>query len=671
MLEARRVLSAAAGVQALSNVYVHVPDNLTGQPSQQVATPVDIDNAAGVRAAEIRINYDTTLLDADVSSVQAGSVWTDSAQVVANVDDTSGTIIAWVFAPEALGSGGGSLLNVEFTVKGTATVGDSTAIDLAQVRLNEGAIVPSPEPVPGPDSTDGLITIVNPENTASISGVVYADTNGNHQPDSFEGVPRVRIVLVGPGDGQQRETYTDDNGQYQFQGLAAGAYQIQEQQPAALLDGGTNSISVTLAAGQSLTNQNFRELGLRPEYVYNRLFTTTALPVGSTNWNSVVRNIITSAGSSSVQSQVTSASVAAAATTASRAAVHQTTATASSPSLTLATASEPQAAQQSTSGNLGTSPSISQPSPSVSALSNQGSSTDATAATVYVHVPDNLTGQPSQQVATPVDIDNSVGVRAAEIHINYDTTLLDADSSSVEAGSVWPAETQVVANVDDVAGTIVASVATAEALGSGGGSLLNVQFTIKSTAPVGDSTTIDLAEVQLNEGAIVPDPMPVPGPDATDGKITIVGAGDTASVSGIVYADTNSNTQPDSYEGIPRVKIVLTGIDNTQQRETYTDDTGQYQFQGLPAGTYQIQEQQPAALLDGGTNTISVTLASGQSLTNQNFRELGLRPEYVYNRLFTTTALPVGSTNWTTAVRRIITDSELTDSALASTDSWL
>jgi hypothetical protein len=310
-LESRQLLSGATA-STLSTVYVHVPDDLTGQPGGQVVAPVDIDNASGVRGVEIRINYDTALLDASDASVQPGSLWPQGSatQIVVSVDDTAGTIVAQVFTAEGLSAVGGSLLDVHFSISSGATVGQSTAVDLAKVRINEGEIVPNPEPQPGPDSTDGKITFVSPADTGSISGFVYADTNNNNQPDNFEGVPRVKIVLVSTDGSPQRETYTDDNGRYEFDGLAAGTYSLQEQQPAALLDGGPNEISAQLADGQTLADQNFRERGLAPQYVFNRLFTTLALPVGSTNWTSAIRTIVNNAGSVATGSQAVSAQAA-------------------------------------------------------------------------------------------------------------------------------------------------------------------------------------------------------------------------------------------------------------------------------------------------------------------------------------------------------------------------
>ena len=150
-LDARRMLSA-----------VSIPVDLTAEPSGQVVVPVEIDDAEYVRAVEIEIDYDTELLDADNSSVTAGSIWTGtSAEVVANVDDSAGNIVVWIFAAEGLDAVSGNLVEIEFTASSDAVGGESTTIDLANVEINENAITLQAQPQPGIDSTDGLITFVS------------------------------------------------------------------------------------------------------------------------------------------------------------------------------------------------------------------------------------------------------------------------------------------------------------------------------------------------------------------------------------------------------------------------------------------------------------------------------------------------------------------------------
>ncbi len=87
-------------------------------------------------------------------------------------------------------------------------------------------------------------------------------------------------------------------------------------------------------------------------------------------------------------------------------------------------------------------------------------------------------------VSAPIQIDSASGVRAAEIRLSYDTDTLNIDSNSIQAGTVWASnsDTQVTANVDDAAGTIVLFVTSANSLGNLAGSLAVLNFTIVSGA---------------------------------------------------------------------------------------------------------------------------------------------------------------------------------------------
>ena len=98
-----------------------------------------------MRGVEIAINYDTQLLNTDSNGVLLGPLWEGTdAEVVANVNDATGSIVAWIFASEGLEAGSGSLLQVRFDANSEAPVGTATSIDLARVRMNEGEIVANP-----------------------------------------------------------------------------------------------------------------------------------------------------------------------------------------------------------------------------------------------------------------------------------------------------------------------------------------------------------------------------------------------------------------------------------------------------------------------------------------------------------------------------------------------
>jgi len=281
-LESRRLLAA-----------VDIPDDLTGAGSAIVSVPVNIDDAAAVRGAEIRLTYDTALLDLDPNAITAGSVWNgNDTQVTANVNDAAGTVVIFVSASAGLPTSSGSLVVLPFRIAGTATTGNTAVIDLTEVTLNEGQINVSPTPVAGADSTDGLITVTSDNgNTGSdrIAGFVYADTNNNSTPEIVEGIPGVAITLTNTSTDQVQTATTDDQGRYEFTGLSAGTYRVVQAQPVAYLEGGVNELSVNLVDGQASSNQNFRELGLRPQFLSNRLHTTLVRPVGSTPWVNAIR----------------------------------------------------------------------------------------------------------------------------------------------------------------------------------------------------------------------------------------------------------------------------------------------------------------------------------------------------------------------------------------------
>jgi len=283
-LESRRLLAA-----------VNIPENLSGQVGAEVSTPVNIDNAAGIRAAEIRIQYDPAVLSLSAGDITAGTAWGNSpdTQVVANVDAESGTVIVFISSSSDLTAVAGSIVVFGFNILDSAIPGTESVIDLVDVRLNEGAINVTPAPMAGDDPTDGQILVLDddPGQADRIAGTVFADANNDNQIGEFEGIPGVIITLVNVATNASVQTTTGDDGRFEFINVAAGNYRIVQTHPTAYRDGGNNEISATLAVGQNLANQNFREFGLRPAFVYNRLLTTTVMPVGSPNWIASLRSI--------------------------------------------------------------------------------------------------------------------------------------------------------------------------------------------------------------------------------------------------------------------------------------------------------------------------------------------------------------------------------------------
>ena len=107
-------------------------------------------------------------------------------------------------------------------------------------------------------------------NTASLSGFVWVDANGDGVIDMGEQAIEGVVMELYNANGLVATTTTDSQGLYSFNDLSAGIYTIVEQQPAGFADGtavtnnggvpGVNTISdIPLDMTEVLTNFNFGE----------------------------------------------------------------------------------------------------------------------------------------------------------------------------------------------------------------------------------------------------------------------------------------------------------------------------------------------------------------------------------------------------------------------------
>ncbi|MGB7343551.1 MAG: isopeptide-forming domain-containing fimbrial protein [Pirellulaceae bacterium] len=159
-------------------------------------------------------------------------------------------------------------------------------------------------------------------------------------------------------------------------------------------------------------------------------------------------------------------------------------------------------------------------------------------------------------------------------------------------------------------------------------------------------TTPSTAQTINSSSAVSAVETDVFAPNDTDTEPTIILA--TSSVAGSTWVDLNQDGVRDAGElPLPGTLLVLTGIDDNGaavNATTTTDTNGDYIFDLLRPGTYQVQQVQPTLFLDGidelGTgggsvlanDSYEVTLPAGVSETGYDFTERGLRPEFMSKR---------------------------------------
>jgi hypothetical protein len=156
-------------IYVLPDPLVNLTSNIIGSAGSTVRVPVNIDNGNGVQSATIRLTYDTDLLDVASGGVHVGSL-TSAADLVATVDDSTGTIDITLNLTSPLGPGAGSLVEIDYEIEPDAS--GAAALDLQSVVLNEGALILTAQTVVGMDPTDGMIAIHPPLRNSSLESVM-------------------------------------------------------------------------------------------------------------------------------------------------------------------------------------------------------------------------------------------------------------------------------------------------------------------------------------------------------------------------------------------------------------------------------------------------------------------------------------------------------------------
>ncbi|MFG0263764.1 MAG: cohesin domain-containing protein [Rhodopirellula sp. JB055] len=121
---------------------------------QTSAASIQVEDAPNLRAAEIRFEFDPTQVRIEKEDIRPGAIWDNKAALIANVDEETGSVVAYVFATQPILGSDGNLLDIEVDQSRNAACLTPAKLDLQHVRLNEGTIELESEPVVGPDATD-------------------------------------------------------------------------------------------------------------------------------------------------------------------------------------------------------------------------------------------------------------------------------------------------------------------------------------------------------------------------------------------------------------------------------------------------------------------------------------------------------------------------------------
>lgn len=247
----------------------------------------------------ISLTNNATTANADATGVVVQDVLPAGVTFV-NATTTGNSQFAagqWIIN-EAISPGETLTLVLETTV--TATF-DGAIVNTAQVvDADQTDIDSSPNNSAGEDDESAAQIVVNNPvaSSLSLSGHSYVDTNNDGIFQSFE-LPLlgVEITLMGSdnaGNAVNLTTFTNSDGFYQFDGLAAGTYMVTQTQPIQFLDGrdtlgnlgGDGSVNdkFTVTLTNDAVEYNFGELGLLPQFVNKRLYLTST---PYTEWNYV------------------------------------------------------------------------------------------------------------------------------------------------------------------------------------------------------------------------------------------------------------------------------------------------------------------------------------------------------------------------------------------------
>ncbi|PAY17734.1 hypothetical protein CKO51_20050 [Rhodopirellula sp. SM50] len=126
-LESRRLLATVSVTQSFD------------ESARELRLPLRVENAHDIRAAEIRIEYDPTVVRAEAWTVEPGEFWNGRVSMSVNIDQDAGTITAFLFTAEPVEASGGDLISIGFQEEACVSQPGSAAITVSHVHFDERA----------------------------------------------------------------------------------------------------------------------------------------------------------------------------------------------------------------------------------------------------------------------------------------------------------------------------------------------------------------------------------------------------------------------------------------------------------------------------------------------------------------------------------------------------
>jgi fimbrial isopeptide formation D2 family protein len=451
---------------------------------------------------------------------------------------------------------------------------------------------------------------------SSVSGFVYADNNDNGVKDPGEpGISGVSVSLVNSSNITFATVQTGPDGSYTFSNVPAGTYSIVETQPAQYQDGkeaagnfgGAPTGTVPTTTGNAPANNTIGAVQVPAGQVGTGfLFGERGTGISGTVYRDDNRDSVKQTAEPGIQGvtvTVKDLNGNTVATTTTDASGNYSFPNLPAGSYTV------EETQPTGFGSSPASPNV-VPVTLVAGTTQTvgfGDTLGSVSGTVYRD--DNNDGakqttEPGVAGVTVRAVDsggNTVGTATTDANGNYTIPNLPAGTYSI-------VETQPSSLADGK-----------ETVGGAGGTVP----TTTGNDPA--SNTVSGVTLPVATGPANTDPANATG--------YLFGERGTP-ISGTVFVDTNNNGTRDPGEPpLGGVTVTLKDANGNTVATTTTQPDGSYSFPNLPAGTYTVEETQPAGYANGTPNTVSVTLAAGTPGTANFGEKPGSLSGFVYNDL--------------------------------------